>query len=107
MNKKYEEWKFDHKQECSQLQQQLEEQSKVANEALQDKITLEKELQDVSQTLVAEQAKWRKDMANLQGRLDETIAQLEQNTEPAKTDISPWKVCRSDVVIVNELGVET
>ena len=58
-------------------------------------------------TFVAEQERWRQDMANLQQRLDDAQAQAqsEQYSEPAKADITPWNVPRRDVRIVQEIGV--
>ena len=58
----------------------------------------------VRRALVAEQEKWRRDMANLQKRLEEAQAQLEQYSNPAISDITRWKVSRSDVRIVKEIG---
>ena len=52
------------------------------------------------QTLVVEQDKWRQDIANLQQRL----VQLEQYSQSAKPDITPWKVSRCDIKIVKEIG---
>ena len=57
------------------------------------------------QTLAAEQDKWRQDMAIMQQRLDEAQAQLERYSQPATADITPWKVSRGDVKIVQEIGI--
>ena len=57
------------------------------------------------QTLAAEQDKWRQDMAILQQRLDEAQAQLERYSQSATADITPWKVSRGDVRIVQEIGI--
>ena len=44
-------------------------------------------------------------MADLQQRLDDAQAQLEQYSKHTVADITPWKVSRRDIQIVQEIGI--
>ena len=63
-------------------------------------------LQRMRGTLIEEQERARQNGAELQKRLADVQAELQCHvTHPVKADITPWKVSRSDVRIVSEIGV--
>ena len=63
-------------------------------------------LQRMRVALIEEQERARQNEAELQRRLADAQAELQRHvTHPVKADITPWKVSRSDVHIVSEIGV--
>ena len=66
----------------------------------------ERELEQTRNNLIEEQERARQNEAELQRGLADAQAELQRHvTHPVKADITPWKVSRSDVHIVSEIGV--
>ena len=67
---------------------------------------LRNSLQRMREALIEEQERARQNEAELQRRLADAQAELQRHvTHPVKADITPWKVSRSDIRIVSEIGV--
>ena len=63
-------------------------------------------VQRMREALIEEQERARQNEAVLQKRLEDTQAELQHYVSKAvKPDITPWKVSRSDVRIISEIGI--
>ena len=63
-------------------------------------------VQRMREALIEEQERARQNEAVLQKRLEDTQAELQHYvSKTVKPDITPWKVSRSDVRIVSEIGI--
>ena len=63
-------------------------------------------VQRMREALIEEQERARQNEAVLQKRFEDTQAELQHYvSEAVKPDITPWKVSRSDVRIISEIGI--
>ena len=94
-----------HEEKCLQLKQQLEEQSKEANKALQEKEKQLVYLRQLRGDHHTEEETEEKMKECRQQSLEDAQTQLPQQSEPVEVDVTPWKVSRSDVEVVSEIEV--
>ena len=84
----------------------LSHEQRARQEAERELEQTRNNLQRMRVALIEEQERARQNEAELQRGLADAQAELQRHvTHPVKADINPWKVSRSDVRIVSEIGV--
>ena len=94
------------RQARQQVQVTLSTEQRARQVAERELEQAQNNVQRMREALIEEQERARQNEAVLQKRLEDTQAELQHYVSKAvKPDITPWKVSRSDVRIISEIGI--